>query len=68
MGAVVDFASWVWSIVQNLIGTLKTFIDIIWSIPEFIINMLSFLPSEIKTMLFMVVSILIIVSIFKFVK
>ncbi len=68
MGAVVDFASWVWSIVQNLIGTLKTFIDIIWSIPEFIINMLSFLPNEIKTMLFMVVSILIIVSIFKFVK
>lgn len=68
MGAVVDFASWVWSIVQNLIGTLKTFIDIIWSIPEFIINMLSFLPSEIKTMLFMVVSILIIVTIFKFVK
>lgn len=68
MGAVVDFASWVWSIVQNLIGTLKTFIDIIWSIPEFIINMLSFLPNEIKTMLFMVVSILIIVTIFKFVK
>ena len=68
MGAIVDFASWVWSIVQNLIGSIKTFIDIIWGIPEFIINMLSFLPSEITTVLFMVISILIIVSIFKFVK
>lgn len=68
MGTIVDYATFIWDIIKNLIGTLKNIIEFIFNLPNFISQFLSFLPSEITIPLLAVLTILIIISVFKFVK
>lgn len=64
----MEFLSFVWDIIKNLIGTLKNIIEFIFNLPNFISQFLSFLPSEITIPLLAVLTIIIIISVFKFVK
>lgn len=68
MGTIVDYATFIWDIIKNLIGTLKNIIEFIFNLPNFISQFLSFIPSEITIPLLAVLTILIIISVFKFVK
>ena len=64
----MEFLSFVWDIIKNLIGTLKNIIEFIFNLPNFINQFLSFLPNEITIPLLSVLTIIIIISVFKFVK
>lgn len=64
----MEFLSFVWDIIKNLIGTLKNIIEFIFNLPNFISQFLSFLPNEITIPLLAVLTIIIIISVFKFVK
>ncbi len=68
MGTIVDYATFIWDIIKNLIGALKNIIEFIFNLPSFIEQFLSFLPSEITIPLLSVLAIIIIVAVFKFVK
>lgn len=68
MGTIVDYATFIWDIIKNLIGTLKNIIEFIFNLPNFISQFLSFFPTEITIPLLAILIIIIIISVFKFVK
>lgn len=68
MAAIVDFGSFIWSILEGIVSNIINVINIIKNLILFIPNFLTFLPTEITVLLLSALSIIVVVFIFKFIK
>lgn len=65
---MVEFFNFIWSIISNLISTIKYIVNFLGELLEIVPKTLSFLPSEILGLLLTAISIISAVFIYKFIK
>lgn len=65
---MVEFFSFIWSMISNLISTIKYIVNFLGELLEVIPKTLSFLPSEILGLLLTAITIISAVFIYKFIK
>lgn len=66
--SIVDFASFIWEIIKNLVDGIMSVINFIYNLVALIPEFLTFLPSEISILIGSAVTIVVVIFIFKFIK
>lgn len=68
MSSIIDYGSFVWSILESIVSKIISVINFIKNLILFIPNYLKFLPTEISILLLSALSIIVVIFIFKFIK
>lgn len=68
MTAIIDYGSFIWSILSSIVSKIVSVINFIKNLILFIPNYLTFLPTEISVLLLSALSIIVVIFIFKFIK
>lgn len=66
--SIVDFASFIWDVIKNLIDGIMSVINFIYNLVALIPEFLTFLPNEISILIGSAVTIVVVIFIFKFIK
>ena len=68
MSAIVDFGSFIWSILSSIVSKIISVVNFVKNLILFMPNFLKFLPTEISLLLLSALGIIVVVFIFKFIK